>query len=70
MDHWDHPDRNESFALASLDLAAIERYLQTMEDFGMASKELNEQVKERIIENSRKAHERLEHKIQEKREQE
>lgn len=68
-DHWDHPDRNESFALASLDLAALEQYLQTIEDFGMASKELNERVKERIIENAKKAHERLEHKIQEKREQ-
>ena len=69
VDHWDHPDRNESFALASLDLAAVERYLQTMEDFGMASKELNERVKERIIENAEKAHERLEQKIREKREQ-
>lgn len=57
--YWEHPTRNEAYALARLDL---ERFLETMQKYSSATsqfKELDEKVKEYVRNNAAKAHEEL-----------
>ena len=59
IDYWEHPDRNESYALVRLDL---EEFLEAMQKYGATTeqfKELDNTMREFIRKNARKAHEEL-----------
>ena len=59
IDYWEHPDRNESYALVRLDL---EEFLEAMQKYGATTerfKELDATMREFIRKNARKAHEEL-----------
>ena len=59
IDYWEHPDRNEAYALVRLDL---DEFLEAMQKYGAATgefKELDETMREFIRKNARKAHEEL-----------
>ncbi|MCY3956498.1 MAG: LPP20 family lipoprotein [Nitrospira sp.] len=59
IEYWEHPDRNEAYALAKLDLdeflEAMQKYGATVNEF----KELDATMREFIRKNARKAHEEL-----------
>ena len=59
IDYWEHPDRNESYALVRLDL---EEFLEAMQKYGSATgqfKDLDATMREFVRKNARKAHEEL-----------
>ena len=60
IDHWQHPHRNEIFALARLDLEKFKENLDHHE-------ELSKEVRDAVKESSEKLHEELEQEILKKR---
>ncbi len=59
VEYWEHPKRNEAYALARLDL---EQFLDVMKNYGSATgqfKELDAQMREFVRKNAAKAHEAL-----------
>lgn len=60
VDHWEHPNRNELFSLAKLDL---DKYKEMVDQYKELSKEMRAVVKERAD----KLHEELEAELERKR---
>lgn len=61
---WEHPQRNETYALARLDL---KEFLEVMQQYGSALgqyKELDAQVREFVRKNARNAHEELNRELE------
>ena len=59
IEYWEHPKRNEAYALVRLDL---EEFLEAMQKYGSATdqfKELDDTMREFIRKNAGKAHEEL-----------
>ena len=56
IDHWEHPHRNELFALATLNL---EKFKQNID----RHKELSKEVRDAVKENAEKLHEELEQEV-------
>ena len=56
IDHWEHPHRNELFALARLDLEKFKENIDRQE-------ELAEEVRDMVKERAEKLHEELEREV-------
>ncbi len=59
VEYWEHPKRNEAYALVRLDL---EQFLDTMKSYGSATgqfKELDAQMRDFVRKNADKAHDQL-----------
>ncbi|GJL57037.1 MAG: hypothetical protein NPIRA02_41690 [Nitrospirales bacterium] len=54
-EYWEHPERNEGYALARLDLDAFLEKVRNYESGKAEYKELSEKVRKRVEENSKKA---------------
>jgi len=64
IEYWEHPLRNEAYALARLDL---EQFLDVMQHYQSAvgkSKELDSKVREYVRQNAAKAHDELNQELQ------
>lgn len=63
VEYWEHPGRNESYALARLDLEA---FLDAMQQYQSATgkfKELDAEIREYVRKNAAKAHEELNNEL-------
>ncbi len=54
-EYWEHPERNEAYALARLDLDSFLEKVRNYESGKAEYKELSEKVRKRIEQNSKKA---------------
>ena len=58
-EYWEHPERNEAYALARLDLDAFLEKVKNYENGKAEYKELSEKVRQRIEQNAEKAFDEL-----------
>jgi len=59
VEYWEHPDRNEAYALARLDLARFQEMVEKLQSNQAQFKELDAKLKETIKQNSEKLHREL-----------
>ena len=59
VDYWEHPDRNEAYALARMDLAQFQEMAAKLKTNESKYKELDAKLKETIKENAGKLHHEL-----------
>ena len=59
VDYWEHPDRNEAYALARMDLARFQDMMAVLKVNDSKFKELDAKLKETIKQNSEKLHREL-----------
>ena len=59
VEYWEHPDRNEAYALARLDLANFEQMAEVLQSNTTQYRELDEKIKETIKDNAKKLHQEL-----------
>ncbi|GJL65525.1 MAG: hypothetical protein NPIRA05_04960 [Nitrospirales bacterium] len=62
-EYWEHPERNEAYALARLDLDTFLEKIRNYENSKAEYKELSEKVRKRIEENAQKAFDELEGEV-------
>ncbi len=58
-EYWEHPERNEAYALARLDLDSFLEKVRNYESGKAEYKELSEKVRKRVEQNSKKAFDEL-----------
>jgi hypothetical protein len=59
VEYWEHPDRDEAYALARLDLARFEETIKNMQSANQQYKQLDERMKETIKQNAEKLHQQM-----------
>ena len=59
MDYWEHPDRNEAYALAKMDLGQFQEMVVKLQTNETKYKELDAKLKETIKKNAEKLHREL-----------
>jgi len=59
MDYWEHPDRNEAYALAKMDLGQFQEMVVKLQTNESKYKELDAKLKETIKKNAEKLHREL-----------
>jgi len=59
VEYWEHPDRNEAYALARLDLARFEEMVAALQSNNQQFKQLDDKIKETIKQNSEKLHQQM-----------
>lgn len=69
VEYWEHPDRNEAYALARLDLARFQEMLAGLKTNDSKFKELDAKLKETIKQNAEKLHHELADELKKKNEQ-
>lgn len=62
-EYWEHPEQNEAFALARLDLDAFLEKVRNYENAKAEYKELSEKVRKRIEQNAEKAFDDLQREL-------
>ena len=62
-EYWEHPDQNEAYALARLDLDAFLEKVRNYENAKAEYKELSEKVRKRIEKNAEKAFDDLQSEL-------
>ncbi len=66
VDYWEHPDRNEAYALVKMDLAQFQEMVAKLNTQGSKYKELDAKLKETIKENAGKLHRELAEELNKK----
>ena len=69
VDYWEHPDRNEAYALVKMDLKRFEENLIVLRSSDAKYKELDAKLKETIKQNAEKLHHELADELKKKNEQ-
>jgi len=59
VEYWEHPDRNEAYALARLDLARFEEMMTALQSNNQQFKQLDDKIKETIKQNAEKLHQQM-----------
>jgi hypothetical protein len=59
VEYWEHPDRNEAYALARLDLARFEEMVAALQSNNQQFKQLDDKIKETIKQNSENLHQQM-----------
>jgi len=67
-DYWEHPDRNEAYALVKMDLVRFQEKLAGLKTNDAKFKELDGKLKETIKQNADKTHHELADELKRKRE--
>ena len=65
-DYWEHPDRNEAYALVKMDVARFQEQMAAMQMNDAKFKELDAKLKEAIKQNATKLHQELAQELKKK----
>ena len=70
VEYWEHPDRNEAYALARMDLARFEDMVGKLQSNNQQYKQLDDKIKETIKQNSEKLHQQMAEELKNKKKSE
>ena len=59
VEYWEHPNRDEAYALARLDLARFEETMNSLQSNSQQYKQLDDRMKETIKQNAEKLHQQM-----------
>ena len=66
VEYWEHPNRDEAYALARLDLARFEESIASMQSNNQQFKQLDDRMKETIKQNAEKLHQQMADELKKK----
>jgi hypothetical protein len=66
VEYWEHPDRNEAYALARMDLGRFEDMVGKLQSNNQQYKQLDDKIKETIKQNSEKLHQQMAEELKKK----
>ena len=69
VDYWEHPDRNEAYALVKMDLTQFQATLAMLQSSEARYKELDAKLKETIKQNAEKLHKEMADELNKKNQQ-